>query len=170
MSASSAAVMAHNVNARIEARRPISSRGVDSDLAATADHDDSAIAGQKFCVVGQIHVREHFQNDVHAAVVRRLENFFLISGFAVIENLMSPLPLSHFEAFRCPCSAKNLKTYGAGDLERRRTHPATCAVYQCGLGSVRFRRVIQRMICRAVGYPDSCALLEINFRGERMYL
>ena len=26
------------------------------------------------------------------------------------------------------------------------------------------------MICRAVGYPDSCALLEINFRGELMYL
>src|SRR5215469_10469344 len=83
---------------------------------------------------------------------------------------MRPLPLGHFEAFRCPCSAKNLKTHGTGDLERRRAHTATCAVYQCGLGSVGFRRVIQRMICRSVWYPDSCALLEINFRGERMYL
>src|SRR6516225_6899098 len=26
------------------------------------------------------------------------------------------------------------------------------------------------MIRRAVGYPDSCALLEINFRAELMYL
>ena len=61
----------------------------------------------------------HFQNDVHAAVARRLQNFFLISGFAVIEDLMRPLPLGHFEAFRRPCSAKNLQTYGARDLERR---------------------------------------------------
>jgi hypothetical protein len=39
------------------------------------------------------------------------------------------------------------------------------AVHQCGLGSTRFRPVIQRMICGPIGYPDSCALLEINFRG-----
>src|SRR5215469_17011754 len=83
---------------------------------------------------------------------------------------MRPLSLGHFEAFRSPCSTKNHKTHGAGDLERRDAYTATCAVYQCGLGSVRFRRVIQGMICRAIGYPDSCALLEINFRGERMYL
>ena len=51
-------------------------------------------------------VREHFQNDVYAAVARRLQNFFLISGFAVIEDLMRTLPLGYFEAFRRPCSTQ----------------------------------------------------------------
>ena len=65
--------------------------GIDGDLATTADHDDSTIVGQKFRVMGEVHVREHFQNDVHAAVVCRLPNFFLMSGLAVIENLMDPV-------------------------------------------------------------------------------
>jgi hypothetical protein len=62
-------------------------------IATTADHDDTAIVGQKLGVMGKVHVSEHFQNDVHAAVVCRSQNFFLISGFAVIENLMRPLSL-----------------------------------------------------------------------------
>src|SRR5262249_13755048 len=32
--------------------------GIDGDLAATADHDDTAIVGQKLRVVGEIHVSE----------------------------------------------------------------------------------------------------------------
>src|SRR5271156_4247765 len=39
--------------------------------------------------------------------------------FAVIENLMRSLLLNQFEAFRCPCRAKNLQTHGTRDLERR---------------------------------------------------
>ena len=144
--------------------------GIDGDLAATADHDDAAIIGQKFGVVGEVYVGEHLQNDVHAAVARRLQNFFLISGFAVIEDLMRPLLLGDFQAFWRSCSAKNPQTHGARDLKRRDAHTSTCAVHQDGFGSVRFRRVIQRMICGSIGYPNSCALLEINFRRKRMYL
>jgi hypothetical protein len=99
-----------------------------------------------------------------------LQNFLLISGFAVIENLMRPLLLGDFEAFRRSSSAKNLQTHGARDLERRDTHAATCAVHKYGLGSVRFRRVMQRMICSSIGNPNSCTLLEINLRRKRMHL
>ena len=56
--------------------------------------------------MAEVHVGEHFQNDVYAAVARRLQNFFLISGFAVIEDLMRTLPLGYFEAFRRPCSTQ----------------------------------------------------------------
>jgi hypothetical protein len=59
---------------------------------------------------------------------------------------MRPLLLGDFEAFRRPCSAKNPQTHGARDLECRDAHTATCAVHKYGLGSVRFRRVMQRMI------------------------
>ena len=34
---------------------------IDGNLTATADHNDAAIIGQKFRVVGEIHVGEHFQ-------------------------------------------------------------------------------------------------------------
>src|SRR5262249_46241016 len=144
--------------------------GVDGDLAATADHDDAAIIGQEFRVVREIHVGEHFENNVHATVVRRLQNFFLISGFAVIENLMRPLLLGDFEAFRRPCSAKNPQTHGARDLERRDAHTATCAVHKYGLGSVRFCRVMQRMIRSSIGNPNSCTFLEIPNSDLRLNL
>ena len=48
---------------------------------------------QDFRVVGEVRVREHFQNDVHASVASRLQNFFLIPGFAMIEDSMRTLPL-----------------------------------------------------------------------------
>ena len=68
--------------------------------------------------MAEVHLGEHFQNDVYAAVARRLQNFFLISRFAVIEDLMRPLSLRQFEASRRPCSIQNLHTHSARDLER----------------------------------------------------
>ena len=73
---------------------------IDGNLTATADHDDAAIIGQKLRVMDEVHVGEHFQNDVYAAVARHLQNFFLISRFAVIENLMCPSRLADIEASR----------------------------------------------------------------------
>ena len=126
--------------------------------------------GQLSGVVGKVYVGEHLKNNVHAAVARRLQNFILISRFAVIENLMRPLPLCYFDPFRRSSCAENLQTHGARDLQRRDAHPTTCAMHQYGFRSVRFRRVIQRMICCSVGDPDSCALLEINVRRKGMHL
>jgi hypothetical protein len=113
---------------------------------------------------------EHFQNDVHASIARRLQNLVLISGFAMIENLMRSLALGNFEAFRRPCSTQNRQTHGARDLQRRGTDTATCAVHQYSLSSVGFRRVIERVICGSIGNPDSCTLLQINVRWKRMHL
>jgi hypothetical protein len=143
--------------------------GIDGDLAATPDHDDAPVVRQKFCVVREVYVCEHLQNNVHAAVDRGLQNFVLISGFAVIKDRMRPLSLGDFQASRRPCSAKNPQTYGAPNLNGRDAYTSTCPVHQDGFGSVRLRLVIQRMICGPIGYPDSCALLEINFRRKRMY-
>ena len=64
---------------------------------------------QELRVVGEIHVGEHFQNYIHAAVARRMQNLFLISGSAVVENLVRPLSLGDFQAFWCTCSAKDLQ-------------------------------------------------------------
>ena len=64
---------------------------IDGDLAPIANNDHAPISGQKFCVVGKIHVGEHFENNVHSAIVGRFQNFLLISGLAVIENLVRPL-------------------------------------------------------------------------------
>ena len=55
------------------------------------------------------------------------------------------------------------------NLDGRETYTSTCSVHQDGFGSVRLRLVIQRMVSGPIGYPDSCALLETNFRRERMY-
>jgi len=54
-------------------------RGVDGDFAAIADHDHAAVGGEKFRVVGEIHIGEHFENDVHAAAGQWL---FIISSSA----------------------------------------------------------------------------------------
>jgi hypothetical protein len=83
---------------------------------------------------------------------------------------MRALPLGNFETFRRSSCAENLHTHRARDLKRRDTATATCAVDQYRFGCMRCRRVMQRMICGAVGYPESRALLEINLRRKRMHL
>jgi hypothetical protein len=52
---------------------------------------------------------EHFQNEAHAAVVHRFQNFFLISGFAVIENLMRPSRLAISRPFGVPTVARTFR-------------------------------------------------------------
>ena len=117
----------------------------------------------------EVYVCERLQNDVHAAVIRGLQNFVLISGFAVIKDRMRTLSLGDFQASWCPCSAKNPQTYRAPNLNGRDAYTSTCPVHQDRFTSVRLRLVMQRMIRGPIGHPDSCALLEINFRRERMY-
>ena len=119
--------------------------------------------------MGGVYVGEHFQNYVHTAVAGRLQDFFLVSRFPAIEDLMRALALGNFESFRRSSCAENLHTHSARDLERRDADAATCAVHQRGFGSVRLRRVTQRMICGSIGHPDFSALLEINVRGERTH-
>ena len=61
---------------------------IDGNFAATADDDHATVVGQKFRVVGEVNVGEHFQNDVHSAATSCSQNLFLISGFSVIKNFM----------------------------------------------------------------------------------
>ena len=82
---------------------------IDGDLATIADHNHAAIIGQKLRVVGEIYVGEHFQNNVHAASVRRLQNFFLISGFVVIEDLIRTLSPGYFRTFGVPAVPKTFR-------------------------------------------------------------
>src|SRR5207253_5222609 len=65
--------------------------GVDRDFTTVADDDHAAAAGQKFCIVGQVHIGEHFENDVHTAAAGGLQYPLLITRLAVIENLMRAL-------------------------------------------------------------------------------
>src|SRR5262249_11544046 len=97
---------------------------IGGDLPPIANNDHAPIFGQKFCVVGEIHVGEHFENDVHSAVACRFQNFFLISGFMVIENLVRSLSLCYFQTRRRSSGAENHETHTARDLYRCDTHAA----------------------------------------------
>src|SRR5215471_1563793 len=82
---------------------------IDGDLAPIANNDHAPIFGQKFCVVGEIYVGEHFENDVHSAVACRFQNFFLISGFMVIENLVRSLSLCYSRPVGVPAVPKIMR-------------------------------------------------------------
>jgi hypothetical protein len=56
-------------------------------------------------------------------VTRRLQNFVLISGFAVIKDRMRRLSLGDFKPSWRPCSAKNPQTYGPPNLNGRNASP-----------------------------------------------
>ena len=71
--------MPQSVNARIEERRPHQLTRIDSDLTATTDHDDTAIIGQKFRVVGEVHVREHFEDEVDTGPAGRLHDLLEVA-------------------------------------------------------------------------------------------
>jgi len=58
---------------------------------------------------GQVHVGEHFENDVHTAAARGFQDFFLITRLAVIENLMRTFPLCEVEAFCVPAVPKMVR-------------------------------------------------------------
>ena len=42
---------------------------VDGDFTAVADDDDAATQCEKFQVVGEVHIGEHFKNDVNATAL-----------------------------------------------------------------------------------------------------
>src|SRR5262249_44081597 len=88
----------------------------------------------------------------------------------VIENLVRSLSLCYFQTRRRSSGAKNHETHTARDLYRCDTHAAACTVHQNSFGSVCLRRVVQRMIRRSIGDPDSCTLAETNFCRKGMHL
>src|SRR5262249_8382913 len=88
----------------------------------------------------------------------------------VIENLVRSLSLCYFQTRRRSSGAENHETHTARDLYRCDTHAAACTVHQNGFGSVRLRRVVQRMIRRSIGDPDSCTLAETNFCRKGIHL
>jgi len=92
ISASSVGVMSKGVNARIEARRAMSSRAfivTPPRLPITMTRPFLA----KSFVAGEVNVGEHFENYVYPAIARRFQDFFQISALAVVENLVCSLPL-----------------------------------------------------------------------------
>ena len=89
--------------------------GIDGDFTAVADDDHSATAGEKFRVVGQVYVGEHFENDIHAAAARRFQYFFLIARFAVIENLICSFAL---DELGCPGSCRQCGLSDPGPRRR----------------------------------------------------
>src|SRR6267378_3597962 len=101
---------------------------------------------------------------------RGLQDFFLITRLAVIENLMRTFPLYEVEAFLRSSRAEDGETHGARHLHRRAADSAACAVHQHAFGSMRFRGMIERMIRGPVGNPDACALAETDFFGQAMHL
>src|SRR4029078_110352 len=102
------------------------------NLPTASDHNHTTILGQEFRVGRQIHVGEHFQNDVCASIGRSFADFFLISGVAVIKGAMCALAPDQLHTLRRPSSANNVQALCTCDLERCDADTSTCAMHQKG--------------------------------------
>src|SRR5438128_8236735 len=100
----------------------------DGDVAAAADDDDAAVRREQLQVRAEIHVGEHFEDDVHAAAAGGLENRVLVAGFGVIEDLMRAFELRDVEALLRACAADDDGAHGARNRDSGYTETAACAV------------------------------------------
>ena len=66
-------------------------RGSTVTGAPAADDHHPAVAGQDLQVTAQVDVGQHFQDDVHAAVLRKFHGFLQITLLAVVQDVMRPL-------------------------------------------------------------------------------
>ena len=86
---------------------------VDGDFTAIADDDDAAARCEKFQVMGEVHIGEHFKNDVNATAARRFQDFFLIARLTVIENSLRSFALCEVQAFLRAGGAQDSEAHGA---------------------------------------------------------
>src|SRR5713101_8126049 len=71
----------------------------DGDVAAAADHHDTALQSKELEIAAKIDVGEHLENDVDPTATAGFQDFVVIAGLAVIEGLVRSLALHESEAF-----------------------------------------------------------------------
>src|SRR5229473_838543 len=101
----------------------------DGDVAATADHHDTALQSKELEIAAKIHVGEHLENDVDPTAAARFQDFFLIAGLAVIEGLVRSLALHESETFVGAGGAEDGEAHGAGELQCGGPDSAAAAVH-----------------------------------------
>ena len=150
------------------ARHQITRRNL--HLAPAANDDDATELRQQGQVFGEVHVGQHFENDVHPATARQRHCLREIIRRAVVERLRRALfedqPAARFRARR----ADDGEAGGARDLRGRNAHAAARAVDEHRLTGQRAGPLVQGAIGRGVGNVDRRALRKAEVCGQAMNL
>ena len=120
--------------------------------------------------MGQVHIGEHLENDVHTASPGRLQYPLLITHLAVIENVMRALAFYEVDTFLRSGRAEDGEAHGSRHLHCRGADSAARSMYQDGFGSAGFRGVMERVIRGPVGNPHACPLAKTDVVGQGMHL
>src|SRR5260370_41696890 len=65
----------------------------DGDVAAAADHHDTALQSKELEIAAKIDVGEHLENDVDPTATAGFQDFVVIAGLGVIEGWMRSFAL-----------------------------------------------------------------------------
>src|SRR5712692_354750 len=81
---------------RPTARHEVARR--DGDVAAAANDDNAAVRRKQLQVLAEVHVGEHFEDEVDTQAAARLQNLLQIARLGVIEDAVRAFALDQFEA------------------------------------------------------------------------
>src|SRR6267143_855115 len=65
----------------------------DGGIAAAADDDDAAVQSQHLEIATQVHICQHFEDDIHSSTAGRFHDLVLVSSLGVIECFVRPFTL-----------------------------------------------------------------------------
>ena len=116
--------------------------------------------GQQRKVFAEVHVRQHFEDDVHAASAGETHDYVEVARRAMVDDVVRAVLDRKFSACVSARRTDNGQPGRAGDLRRGQAHPAAGAVDEHDFSSQRAGAVKQRAMRRRVRDADRRALGE----------
>src|ERR1700741_4343088 len=152
--------------------RSIAAHGVariDFDRASVSDDHHAATERENRKIFGEIHVCEHFDNDVIASSVGKREGLFKMVWSAVIKHLTCALFGHEFSATFRTGGANDVQSGSPCQLDRCDSHAAAGALNQCGFRGKSLCLLEKSAICSPVRHVHRGPFRERGIRWKRKY-
>ena len=143
---------------------------IDLGVAAVADDDDAPAHGDDAEVLLEIHVREHLEHHVDAAVARETHHLVEIARRRVIEHVMRALSEHELLAALRPRGADHREASRPRELHRADPDPSARPVHEHRLAGLAVAAIEQRVVGGGIGHVHRRALREADASGQRMHL
>src|SRR5439155_14147347 len=106
---------------------------VDLDSASISDHNDASALSQHSEIFCQIHIGQHFSDEIHAASFGDAHDLLFVVHHAVVDDVMRALRYNERTAFFASRGADDCHSQGAGELHARNPDAAARAMNEQNL-------------------------------------
>src|SRR5260370_4728134 len=110
---------------RTTARHQVAGR--DADVASAANDDYAAVPGKQLQVLAEVHIGEHFEDEVDTNPTGRLQNLVQVARLSVVKDVVRAFTLDQFESLLRAGGGKDHQAQRARHLSSGDAHTAAGA-------------------------------------------